>query len=258
MNHRILILVNMASIVLSGSLIAQSSEAVYYDGAQKLTSIYNKPERERHDKAGILILPAWRGIQDHERQVASSLSQEGYHVLVADIYGEGNYPKDAKEASAISGHYKKNVGAYRNRIRVALDELVKMGASKGQIVVIGYCFGGTGALETARANMPVRGVVSFHGGLGRDTTIEIQPIQPRVLVCHGADDPFVKVQEIADFQQEMREAGTDWQMNYYANAVHSFTSKAAGNDNTKGAAYNEKADKRSWRDFMTFLDEIWH
>jgi len=104
--------------------------------------------------------------------------------------------------------------------------------------------------------MKVKGVVSFHGGLGREESRTISPITSKVLVLHGADDPYESEAEIKSFQNEMRTAKADWQMNYYANAVHSFTDKEAGNDNSKGAAYNEKAEKRSWKAMLDFLKEV--
>jgi dienelactone hydrolase len=104
--------------------------------------------------------------------------------------------------------------------------------------------------------MKVKGVVSFHGGLGRDSSRTIEPILTKVLVLHGADDFFVPEPEIKAFQDEMRTAKADWQMTYYANAVHAFTHKDAGDDNSKGTAYNEKAAKRSWQAMLDFFQEI--
>lgn len=155
-----------------------------------------------------------------------------------------------------AGFYKKNIEAYQKRISLALEQLIKSGANPDNIVVIGYCFGGTGALEAARAQMNVKGVVSFHGGLGKEASRATAPIATKILVCHGADDPFESKQEIEAFQQEMRDAKADWQMIYYANAVHSFTNPESGNDNSKGAAYNEKAAKRSWEHLKLFLSEV--
>jgi len=103
--------------------------------------------------------------------------------------------------------------------------------------------------------MKVQGIVSFHSGLGKDVTRPNAPITPKVLVLHGADDPYVPKEEIEAFQNEMRIVNADWQMVYYANAVHSFTNKSSGNDNSKGAAYNEKAAKRSWQSMLNFLKE---
>lgn len=239
-----------------GTYAQLKKDVPYKDGDQQLKGIAVSPQKPRAGKPGILVLPAWKGIDAHSKRVAERLAQSGYYTFIADIYGEGKYPADAKEAGALSGYYKAHVNEYRRRIQLAMEQLVKSGAAAQQIVVIGYCFGGTGALEAARANMPVKGVVSFHGGLGRDTTLAIVPMQPKVLVLHGADDPYAPEAQVKAFQEELRAAKADWQMIYYANAVHAFTEPEAGNDNSKGAAYNEKADKRSWAAFMQFLAEI--
>lgn len=235
---------------------AQLKPVSYNDGSQKLNGFSVAPVKGNTKKAGVLILPAWKGIDKHSKDVAEDLSRVGYYAFVADIYGEGNYPTDNKSAGAKAGYYKKNITAYHQRIKLAMQELIKAGADPSRIVVIGYCFGGTGAIETARENFPVKGIVSFHGGLSRDTARTINPIQPKVLVLHGADDPNESTAEILAFQQEMRTAKADWQMVYYANSVHSFTDPDAGNDNSKGAAYNELAAKRSWKNMLSFFNEV--
>jgi len=242
--------------VISFSAFGQLSAVKYADQKQELNGLAGKPESPNAKKAGVLIIPAWKGIDEHARHSAEKLTGEGYFTFVADIYGAGKYPKDAKEAAEISGYYKEHLAEYQQRIRLALEQLVKAGANPDQLVVIGYCFGGTGALEAARADLPVKGVVSFHGGLGYDATRVIKPMKGRVLVLHGADDPYVPEAQIKAFQEEMRTAKADWEMVYFANAVHAFTEVAAGNDNSKGAAYNEKAAKRSWEIFHLFLDEL--
>jgi len=237
-------------------LQAQLKPVAYSEGGQKLNGFAATPAKALKQKPGILILPAWLGINDHTKEVAQKLSAQGYHAFIADIYGEGKYPTNTKEAGAIAGSYKANPEAYQKRIAAALSELIKSGASADNIVVIGYCFGGTGALEAARAGMNVKGVVTFHGGLGKDAARPNGEIKPKVLVLHGADDSYVPQKEVESFQKEMKDAHADWQMVYFANAVHAFTEKEAGNDNSKGAAYNEKADKRSWAYFQDFLSEI--
>ena len=235
---------------------AQLKPIAYADGTQKLNGFAIAPEKSSASKQGILILPAWKGVDDHSKAVAEKLSKLGYYAFIADIYGEGNYPKDSKEAGKQAGYYKENYKEYQKRIKLALDQLVKAGANSDNIVAIGYCFGGTGVLEAARAGMPLKGVVSFHGGLGKDATRPTTPIAAKVLVCHGADDPGVPKEQVDTFQDEMRNSKADWQMIYYADAVHAFTEPAAGNDKSKGAAYNEKADKRSWEHFLTFAKEV--
>lgn len=235
---------------------AQLKPIDYTDGAQKLSGFISKPANALKNKAGVLILPAWMGIDDHAKESAEELSKLGYYTFVADIYGVGNKPSNYSEAGQKAGYYKKNIQEYQKRIQLALEQLIKQGANPDEIVVMGYCFGGTGAIEAARTNMKVKGIVSFHGGLARDEARAIEPISARVLVLHGADDPYESEAEIKAFQNEMRTSKADWEMVYYANAVHSFTDKNAGTDNSKGAAYNEKADKRSWKALLEFLKEV--
>jgi dienelactone hydrolase len=235
---------------------AQIKTVAYNDDAQKLEGLLAKPTKASASKAGVLLLPAWMGVDNNAKENATELAKLGYITFVADIYGIDKRPTNSKEAGAMAGSFKKDYTAYHRRIQLALDQLIKSGANPDKIAVIGYCFGGTGAIEAARANFKVNGIVSFHGGLGRDTTRTIEPITAKVLVLHGADDFFVPEAEIKAFQEEMRTAKADWQMTYYANAVHSFTHKDAGNDNSKGAAYNEKAAKRSWIAMQDFFKEI--
>lgn len=243
-------------LLITSLAFAQLKPVQYKDGNQILNGFTIAPVKKSIQKPGILILPAWMGIDKLSKDTAENLSKLGYYAFVADIYGEGNYPKDFAQAGKNAGFYKTNYKEYQKRITLALEQLVLAGANPENIVVIGYCFGGTGALEAARAKMNIKGVVSFHGGLGKDTTRPAEPMSPKVLVCHGADDPYVPAAEITAFQQEMRDAKADWQMIYYANAVHSFTNPESGTDNSKGAAYNEKAAKRSWEHFRLFLDEV--
>ena len=243
-------------VLFSTGAFAQLKAVKYSDGNQKLNGLSIAPKKGSKTKPGILILPAWKGIDAHSKISAEKLSKMGYYSFIADIYGEGNYPTNTQEAGKQAGIYKTNFVDYQRRIQLALDQLVKAGANPDNIVVIGYCFGGTGALEAARAEMKIKGVVSFHGGLGRDTSRVKNPIKAEILVLHGADDSYVPAAEVAAFQQEMRDTKAEWEMIYYANSVHAFTEIEAGNDNSKGAAYNEKAAKRSWERMNAFLKEV--
>ena len=244
------------SILLPILMNAQLKEVAYSDGENKLSGFASKPSKELKNLPGVLFLPAWMGIDEHAKESATDLAALGYHTFVADIYGVGNTPTNFNEAGQKAGFYKKNILDYQRRIQLALTELIKQGANPDEIVVIGYCFGGTGAVEAARSNMKVKGIVSFHGGLGRDESRTIATILPKVLILHGADDLYVPENEVKAFQNEMRSAKADWQMVYYANAVHAFTDKNAGNDTSKGAAYNELANQRSWKALLQFLKEV--
>jgi dienelactone hydrolase len=125
-----------------------------------------------------------------------------------------------------------------------------------RIAAMGYCFGGTTVLELARSGADIAGVISFHGALATPNPEDAKNIKAKVLVFHGAEDPFVSQEAVLAFQNEMRKASADWQMVIFGGAVHSFTVQEAGNDPSKGIAYNEKADKRSWEIMKLFFKEI--
>ncbi|MDB5257991.1 MAG: dienelactone hydrolase [Chitinophagaceae bacterium] len=246
----------MLCALIAFSSYGQGKSFSYKDGQDPLSGYLAKAKSTKKSIPGVVVIPAWMGVSEHTNHTADQLAALGYHALVADIYGEGKNPKSPTEARELSSYYKNNPVIYQRRIKAAIDELVKQGADPANIAVIGYCFGGTGALEAARGALPVKGVVSFHGGLGKDTTRAHVTIAPKVLVLHGADDPYVPQAQITAFQQEMRAGKADWQMIYYANAVHAFTEPAAGNDNSKGVAYNELAAKRSWEHLTLFLTDL--
>lgn len=210
-------------------------------------------------RPGMIVAHQWKGLTDYEKMRGEMLAMRGYVVLCSDVYGKGVRADNPKDAAALAGKYKNDRKLLRARINAALAFLRKQERVNPQLIgAIGYCFGGTTVLELARSGADLKGVVSFHGGLGSPTPADAKNVKCKVLALHGADDPFVPTEEVVAFEKEMRDAKVDWQLVAYGGAVHSFTDKSAGNDNSKGAAYNEKADLRSWREMKMFLDEALH
>jgi len=205
-------------------------------------------------KPGVLIVHQWTGVSENEKMRAKMLAELGYNVFVCDVYGKGIRPQPP-EAGKEAGKYKTDRGLLRSRVVAGLDVLRKdPGTDPARIAVIGYCFGGTAAIELARSGAQVKSVVSFHGGLDSPTPADGKNIKCKVLALHGADDPFVPKEDIAAFESEMSAAGVDYKLVQYPGAVHAFTQKAAGNDNSKGAAYNAAADKASWDEMNRFFE----
>jgi dienelactone hydrolase len=208
-------------------------------------------------RPGVLVVHQWLGLTDYETHRAEQLAQLGYVAFCADIYGKDLRPKGPEDAGAFAGKYKADRQLLRARANAALEQLKKSDlVDPKRVAAIGYCFGGTTVLELARSGADLNGVVSFHGGLDSPAPADGKNIKCKVLVLAGADDPFQKSADLTAFEKEMRDAKVDWQMVSYGGAVHSFTQPMAGNDNSKGAAYNEKADKRSWQAMKDFFAEI--
>ena len=206
---------------------------------------------------GIVLVPDWMGMTDLARQYGERVAKMGYVVLVADIYGKSIRPKDMQEASAQSGLYKNDRPLMQARAKAALDQLLKSPrVNAAKTAAMGFCFGGGVALELARSGADLDGVVSFHGNLDTPRPEDAKNIKAKVLVLHGADDPFVTQDQVKAFQDEMRAAKVDWSLTQYGNAVHGFTNPGAGNDNSKGMAYNPEAANRAFRSMQDFYQEL--
>ena len=219
---------------------------LYYDG------------RSGEARPGVLVFPEAFGLGEHAKSRAERLAGLGYVALACDLHGEGRVFSDLGEVMPLIEALRADPLRTRARASAALDALkgrAEVDASK--IAAIGFCFGGTMALELARGGAEVIGVVGFHSGLATARTEDAKDIRGKVLVCIGADDPSIPPEQRAAFEGEMRGGGVDWQMNLYGGVVHSFTNPAADKmGRPERARYDAKADARSWAEMLAFFDEI--
>lgn len=228
----------------------------YKDGDTILEGYVAYDDKLAAKRPGILVVHDWLGVGPQVKQTIERLAALGYTAFAADIYGKGIRPT-VQEAATVSGTYKSNRALMRSRAQAGLQALAKQKTVDAKrLAVIGYCFGGTTALELGRSGADLRGIVSFHGGLDTPEPKDAKNIKGKVLVLHGADDPFVPPAQVAEFEKEMRAGKVDWKLVSYPGAVHAFTNPGAGSDKAKGAAYNTEADKLSWQAMANFLKEI--
>jgi len=208
-------------------------------------------------RPAVIVVHEWKGHGPYVRQRADQLARLGYLAFAIDMYGKGVFAKDHEEAGKLAGAFFTNRKLMRDRSAAALEVLKKNElCDPKRIAAMGYCFGGTTALEMARAGGDLRGVASFHGNLSTPEPGDAKNIKGKVIVFHGIEDKFVPDEVVRSFHDEMKAAKVDYQFVGFGGAVHSFTVKEAGDDPSKGMAYNEKADNRSWNMLKGFLDEV--
>jgi dienelactone hydrolase len=253
----------LAALLSLGPVLTMTAElhtrtVEYQDGDTVLEGYHAYDDSIIQGKRpGVLVVHQWMGLGDYEKKRAEMLAKLGYNVFCVDIYGKGVRPKDAKAAGALAGKYKTDRDLLRRRVNAGLVVLQKNELTDTRrVAAIGYCFGGTTVLELARSGADISGVVTFHGGLDSPKPEDGKNIRCKVLVLHGADDPTMTPKDVAAFEEELRKANVDWQMVKFGGAVHSFTDWNAGNDNSRGVAYNEKADKHSWEYMKQFFAEL--
>ena len=229
----------------------------YKDGDVTLEGYIAYDESFKDKRPGVLVVHEWKGLGNYAKSRAEQLAKMGYVAFAVDMYGKGIRPTTNEEAAAEAGKFYKDVPLMRARVNAGLQILRSQpNVDTAKLAAIGYCFGGKTVLELARSGASIAGVVSFHGTLATPNPEDAKNIKCKVLVCHGGIDPNVPPDEVKAFEDEMAAANVDWQLIAYGGAVHSFTNPESGNDPSKGVAYNEKADKRSWQAMQSFFAEI--
>jgi dienelactone hydrolase len=227
----------------------------YLENGKVLRGFLAWDDSRSEPRPGILVFHENTGLTDHERERAERLAQLGYVALACDLFGERAVPAgDAERRAAFEEFRTKKLlpralagfGALAARPQV----------DRNQMAAIGFCLGGMAALELARSGADLKGVVSFHGGLAAMRPAVAGEMKAKVLVCHGALDPFTTLDHVTAFANEMQAAAVDFQVILYGGAMHGFTNPAADRAGRPGIAYHAPSDIRSWAAMRQFFLEL--
>ena len=240
---------------LAAAVIQQEHRYEFEGATFVATLIYD--EAGGDDRSGILMVPNWMGPTEANKEKAARIAGEDHVVFLVDMYGEDIRPSDSDEAGKAAGTVRADRAMMRRRINKALAEFVARAedtpVDSQRIAAIGFCFGGGVVLELARSGTELPAVVSFHGNLDTPEPAAEGDINTRILVLHGADDPYVSQEQVQAFVGEMRGTGADWQLTQFGGAVHSFTNPGA--DRPGQAAYDERSAKRAFAAMRRLFSE---
>lgn len=233
------------------------SETLKYssDGLTMHSELFYEPGDGR--KPGVLVFPEIFGLGEHALMRARRLAELGYVALACDLHGERR-SVGMEQAMAFVGVLREDPARTRARGQTALEALkARAEVDANRLAAIGYCFGGTMALELARSGAPLAAVVGFHSGLATKAPQDAKQIKGKVLVCIGADDPGIPAEQRSAFEQEMRAAKVNYQLTLFGNVVHSFTNPAADKiGRPEFARYDAQADQRSWQQMSELFTEV--
>jgi dienelactone hydrolase len=228
----------------------------YLDEQQPLEG-YLAAHDSARDLPGVLIVPSWLNVNESICRRADRLAELGYAAFVADLFGAGVRPSPPESPMTVVGPFLHDRLRFRRRLSAGLTALQQRPeCNVDRIAGIGYCIGGCGVLELARAAAPLRGVVSLHGILSTSIVAQPKTVVPKILVLHGDSDPVVSPESVIAFREEMRQADANWQINIYGDAKHSFTGEGAAGDRTPEAGLHPQTEARSWQTTVEFLREV--
>lgn len=225
------------------------------DGARMIGQ-FAVDEKRAGKRPGVLICHEGPGLTGHTKKIAARLAELGYAAFAMDYYGDGKPLANPSDSMTRLAPWRADPTGIRIRANKALETLAaQKDVDPAKLAVIGYCFGGTTALEVGRSGSDVKAIVGFHSGLATTRPQDAKNIKGRVLVCIGAEDPIIPPEQRAAFEAEMRAAGCDWRLQLYGGAGHSFTNPAADARGMKGFFYHEPTDRRSWNAMIELFDE---
>jgi dienelactone hydrolase len=233
-----------------------SNTVAYLDGDVVLEAFFAYDDAVSGRRPAVLINHAWGGRDDFVADKAKKMAELGYLGFALDMYGKGILGSGPEENAKLMQPFMEDRRLLQKRIEAALAAVKLMPwVDDKKIAAIGFCFGGLCVLDLARSGADIQGVVSFHGLLGAPEHTKNNRIKAKVLALHGHDDPMVPVEQVIAFEQEMTQAGADWQLHTYGHTMHAFTNPAANNPDF-GTVYQADADRRSWQSMRNFLEEI--
>lgn len=251
-------------LCFSGLAVAEvvGKPVEYHAGDTTLKGYLAYDDAIEGKRPGVLVVHEWWGHNQYARKRAEMLAAQGYTALAVDMYGEGKQASHPEDAGRFAGELKKNMGEATNRF-IAADNFLQAQASvePTKISAIGYCLGGGIVLEMARRGVDLDLVASFHGSLGTEHPAKADAVNAKVLVYNGAEDPFVKAEQIDALKAEMKKAGVDFSFTSYPGAKHSFTNPGAdqyGKQFNLPLAYHKEADEKSWNSLLNELNSIYN
>ena len=228
----------------------------YLDEQLPLEAYLAAPDSAR-DRPGVLVVPSWLNVNESICRRADRLAELGYAAFVGDLFGAGVRPSPPQSPMRVVGPLLDDRLRLRQRLSAGLRAFQQRPeCNANRVAAIGYCIGGCGVLELARAGAALRGVVSLHGFLGAPIPAQPNDVLSKILVLHGDADPVASIESVTDFQKEMRLARANWQINIYSDAKHSFTGEGVVGDRTPEAGLHRQTEARSWQTTVEFLREV--
>lgn len=247
----------LAVVSLLGQAQLQTKVVEYEYEGTKLKGYLAYDAGKAGKRPGVMVVHEWWGLNDYAKKRCEQLAEMGYVAFAADMYGNGQVTEHAEDAGKMATQVRMNIKTWLGRATAGLKELKANELVDGEkTAVIGYCFGGTTALQIALAGEKVSAVVSFHGALPSPTEEQAKAVKCKILVCHGEDDAFIKKEVIEKFRKTLDDAKTQYQFESYPKTVHSFTVKDIEKKGIQGLAYNEEADQKSWKQMKELFDAV--
>lgn len=237
-------LVLFTLLLFGTNLFAAGHFVDYQINNQTYEGYYISPDA---DAPLVIMIHDWDGLTDYEVKRAGMLADLGYAVFATDMFGKGILPTAIADKKKLTGNLYQDRAKMRSLLAGAVAAAKAQGGNIANAVTIGYCFGGTVTLEHARSGAPMKGFVTFHGGLATPQGQDYSQTKGKLLILHGTADASVSMQDFANLAVELEKNKISHEMISYSGAPHAFSVFGS-------KRYHKDADEKSWRRFTEYLN----
>jgi dienelactone hydrolase len=253
----ITLLFGVATLCAQGEIVTKTVDYESEGKTCKGFLAYDDQLTAKGKQPGVLVVQEWWGLNDFMRGRAEALAKLGYVAFAADMYGDGESTTDPARAKELaSAFYGKPL--MLERAQAGLDQLLKTGLVDGdKVAAIGFCFGGSAVQLLAYSGAPLKGIVSFHGGLVPANGDLGTKTQAKFLVLSGAEDPFNGPELRDAFTKALDEKKISYQFILYSDTKHAFMNPAADKVNLPGLGYNADTAEKAWQQMQVFFRDLW-
>ncbi len=246
----------MCAVVVASALQAGIAQAAiktqyldYKHGDTPLKGYLAYDDSVKGKRPGVLLVHYRGGLSETTLKDAEMIAKLGYVVFAEDIFGKDVPPKTVPEMTALTDIYNNDRSLMRTRAQAGFDVLRQHPmVDPAKVAIIGYCFGGTVAVELAETGVPVVGTIAVHGSFRNFTPAAAKNIKGRVLILHGAEDEVAPLDEVNKLIADLRAAKVSWELQLYSGATHGFTNPSSPSE--------ERADQEYKRSIQRFFNEI--
>jgi carboxymethylenebutenolidase len=193
----------------------------------------------------LLVVHEWWGLNDGVRALADRLAAEGYIVLAVDLFG-GKVADTPDQARQLMMEVLEDPAAAEENIRQAY-QFVRDTAGAPRIASIGWCFGGTWALNAALMfPEDLDAAVIYYGQVGSDAE-QLARLQMPIMGHFAEDDRSIPLETVQGFTRALESAGVVHDIRVYPDVMHAFA-------NPSGNHYNADAAELAWERSVSFLE----
>jgi carboxymethylenebutenolidase len=232
-----------AAIVDPGDPRVATSLVTYKGVTGDIRAYLAVPKAGPPKRAGVVVIPANRGLNPHVQDVARRVAVDGFTALAVDLLSPlGGTPANEDEARAVHGKLDR-AEAVRNLV-AAVAYLKSRPDAAGPVGAVGFCSGGEMANLLAAAAPDLTAAVPFYGPVPPVTDVPM--IKAKLQLHYAGNDPRVNA-GIPDYEAALKAARVSYEKFMYDGTEHAFY------DDTGAARYKKAAADLAWSRTIAFF-----